>query len=343
MTVSNTSILSEEILILIMSHVGPLSQLQECRLVCKAWCNPGLINMLGQEITLRSELGIFRLYDILVKDPSKGFLVKHLVFDTEDSCSFVLKELLYLILTPNMETIKGEINNEDFYNEFNKVMQRWPNKFEKLHQMTSCDEVTVPYFQALMHFKDTLQAMVFNIGEYSEGVAYECAKNLSQFIRLTSLKMEGWYQRLWNMEEVLKYCPYIEELSLNIHEESGNVLEPPAMKDWAESAVEQQYNLKTLSIQTNCPADYMQYLVYKYPNIDSIRIDIELDDDFIEINMDRIIHLIRDIPNKQITFTVGTGLSFREIIQDLQAYSYHVVIDKVHVNGDIRLVLATMA
>ncbi|KAK4519531.1 uncharacterized protein ATC70_009767 [Mucor velutinosus] len=338
----NASLLSEEILILIISHVGSLSQLQECRLVCKAWCNPGLINMLGQEITLRSELGIFRLYDLLVREPSRGHLVKHLVFNTGDSCSFVLKELLSLILTPTIETIKGDVSNEDFYIEFNKVMERWPNKFEKLRQMTSCYEVTFPYFDSLLHFKDTLQTMVFNIGEYSEETAYICAKNLTQFLHLRSFKMEGWYQRLWDMEEVLKYCPYIEELSLNVHVESSNVLEPPAVKDWTESAVEQQYNLKRLSIQTNCPADYMQYLFYKYPNIDSIKIDIELDDEFIDINMYRIAHLIRDIPNKQIVFTVGTGLDFREIVQSLQAYRYNVMVESAHVNGDFRLVLSPM-
>ncbi|CAO3618909.1 unnamed protein product [Mucor fragilis] len=296
--------------------------------------------MLGQEITLRSEVGIFRLYDLLVRDTSRGYLVKHLVFDTGDRCSVVLKELLYLILTPNIETIRGEFSNDEFYVELNKVMKRWPNKFEKLLEMTSCNEVTVPYFDALLHFKNTLRKMVFNIGEYSEETAYNCAKHLSQFIRLTSLNMEGWYQHLWDLEEVLKHCPYIEELLLNIHDESGNVLKPPAVKDWTESSVERQYNLKRLSIQTNCPADYMQYLFYKYPNIESAKIDIELDDEFIEINMYRITHLIKNIPNKQISFTVGTGLDFREIVHSLQAYGYNTLIDKVQVNGDIRLVLA---
>lgn len=298
--------------------------------------------MLGQDITLRSEVGIFRLYDLLVRDTSRGYLIKHVVFDTADRCSVVLKELLYLILTPNIETIRGEVNNDEFYSEFNKVMKRWPNRFEKLIEMTSRNEVTVPYFDALSHFKNTLQKMVFNIGEYSEKIAYDCAKNLSQFIHLTSLSLEGWYQRLWDLEEVLKYCPYIEELLLNIHEESGNVLEPPAVRDWTESTVERQYNLKSLSIQGDSPADYMQYLLYKYTNIESIKVDIELDDEFIEINMYRITRLIRDIPNKQIIFTVGTGLDFREIVQSLQEHGYNTLVDKVQVNGDIRLVLAPM-
>ncbi|KAF1804448.1 hypothetical protein V8B55DRAFT_1357487 [Mucor lusitanicus] len=339
---SKTYLLSDEILILIMSHVGSLSQLRECRLVCKAWRNPGLISMLGQEITLRSELGIFRLYDLLMRDPSRGYLVKHLVFNTGEECSVVLKELLYLILTPNIETIKGDVSNDDFYIEFNKVMKRWPNKFEKFQLMTSCSEVTLPYFEALCHFKNSLQAMVFNIGEYSEDIAYRCAKDLSQFLCLTSLKMEGWYQRLWSMEEVLKYCPYLQELSLNIHEESGNVLESLVVEDWAKSTVEPQYNLKTLSIQTSCHADYLQYLFFKYPNIESIDIDIELDDDYIDINMHRITQLIKRVSHKHIVFTVGTGLDFREIVQDLQAYNYTVMIDKVLMNGDFRLNLTPM-
>ncbi|KAL9546155.1 hypothetical protein MBANPS3_006801 [Mucor bainieri] len=323
---NNASLLSEKILILVMSYVDSLSQLKQCRLVCKAWSNPGLSSMLGQEITLQSELRIFWLYNLLVRDPSRGYLVKHLVFKTGDECSVVLKELLYLILTPNIETIKGEISNDDFYTEFNKAMQRWPNKFEKVQQMTSCSEITLPYFKALLHFKDTLQAMVFNIGEYSEEVAYSCAKDLAQFTCLTSLKMEGWYQRLWSMENVLNY----------------NVLESAVVKDWTESTVECQYNLRKLSIQTSCPADYLEYLFFKYPGIDSINIDIELDNEYIENNMYRIAPLIQNVPHKQIIFTIGTGLDFREMVQDLQAYGYNIVIDKVHVNGDFRLHLTPM-
>ncbi|KAL9546866.1 hypothetical protein MBANPS3_006464 [Mucor bainieri] len=318
MSMPNASLTSEKILTLIMSYIGSLSQLKECRLVCKAWCNPGLINMLGQNITLRSELGIFRL----------------------DACSFILKELLHLILTPNIESIKGEISNNGFYIEFNRAMKRWPNQFEKMTEMTSCYEVTTPYFEALSHFKNTLQKMVFNIGKYNEHVAYDCAKHLSEFHHLTSLSVEGWYQRLWSMEDVLKYCPYIEELSLNIHEESRNVLDRKAVRDWATSTVEQQCRLKKLVIKTDCPADYMEYLFYKYPSIESISIDIELDDEYIEVNMYRIANLIRNVPSKHIVFTVGTGLDVREILQSLQAYSYHAVVDKVHVNGDLRLILA---
>lgn len=76
MTVSKTLLLSEEVLILIMSHVGSLSQLKVCRLVCEAWWNPGLINMLSQEIILQSEIGLFRLFHLLMADPSRGYLIK---------------------------------------------------------------------------------------------------------------------------------------------------------------------------------------------------------------------------------------------------------------------------
>lgn len=185
--------------------------------------------------------------------------------------------------------------------------------------------------------------MVFNIGEYSEEVAYRCAKDLSQFVCLTSLKMEGWYEHLSSLEEILKYCPHLQELSLNIHEESDDVLEPPAVMDWATSTIEErQYNLKNLSIQSSCPADYLEYLFYKYPNIESISIDIELDGDYIEINMDRIMRLIKDVPRKHISFTVAAELDFREIVQGLKAYSYSILIDNVLENGDFQLILAPM-
>lgn len=169
-------LLLEEILILVMPHVGSLSQLKVCRLVCKAWCNPGLINMLGQEIILPSEKGLFRLFHLLMIDPPKGYLIKHINFNNGGDCSLILKELLYLVLTPSIETIKGDVNNEEFYIEFNRAMKRWLERFEKLRTMTTCSEITVPYFEALLHFKNTLQEMTFNIGDYSERIAYDCTE-----------------------------------------------------------------------------------------------------------------------------------------------------------------------
>ena len=86
--------------------------------------------------------------------------------------------------------------------------------------------------------------------------------------------------------------------------------------DWATSTIEEpQYNkLKNFPIQSSCPADYWEYFFYKYSNIESFSIDTELDDDYIKINMDCVMRLIKDVAHKHISFTFGAELDFREIV-----------------------------
>ncbi|EPB85797.1 hypothetical protein HMPREF1544_07379 [Mucor circinelloides 1006PhL] len=128
--------------------------------------------------------------------------------------------------------------------------------------MTTCSEITAPYFEALLHFKNTLQEMTLNI---EIGLVQD------------------------------------ERMSLSIYGEFEDVLRPSAVRDWTDSS-------------KSCPADYLQYLFYKYSSIETIEVDAELDDEFIEINMNRISSVIKYVPNnKQIVFTVVADLDLREI------------------------------
>lgn len=221
-------------------------------------------------------------------------------------------------------------------------MKSWPERFEKLRTMTTCGEITVPYFEALLHFKNTLQEMTFNIGNYSKTIAYNCAEKLSHFKKLASFKMKGWWEHLQDVERVLKYCHCIQEQSLSIYGEFEDVLEPSAVRDWTDSSVEKQDHFETLCIQNSCPANYLRYLFYKYPNIETIEVDAELGDEFTEVNMNRIASLIKDVPNRQIVFTVVVDLDLRETVQSLQAYGYDVMFDRRHGNQGFGLLLAPM-
>lgn len=88
----------------------------------------------------------------------------------------------------------------------------------------------------------------------------------------------------------------------------------------------------------------MQYLFYKYPNVETIEVDVELDDEFIEVDMNRVASLIKDVPNnnKQIVFTVVADLDLREAVQSLQAYGYDVMFDRIQGNQGFRLLLIPM-
>ncbi|CEP08190.1 hypothetical protein [Parasitella parasitica] len=331
--------LPEEILRMTFGFVDTLSQLKECRLVCRAWCNPAEVRMLRQEINIMSENAIFRLYDVLVRNPGKGYLIKHLNFDKCGSFSPVLRELLYLALTPNIETLSGHVNSIEFYTVVNEIVTRSPLKFDRVKTMTSFQYVTIPYFEVLLHFKNNLETMVFNVDDDDHKTSFECAKRLVEFKKLTMFSMEGCFSQLWDIDKVLKYCPNLQNLTIKFHQDDDSLVDQENVKLWTESTVDKQYNLKTLTVNGHCPADYLEYLFYKYPNIEKIVIDAEVDDEYLDVHFARVKALIEKLHWKQIMFTVPPHVDFRDLIRNLMNSNYSVIIDNINDNDDIRIKL----
>ncbi|KAF1801645.1 hypothetical protein V8B55DRAFT_1560343 [Mucor lusitanicus] len=345
MPLLNAPMLPETMLTLIMSYIHLLSQLKECRLVCKAWTNPGLINMLGQEIVLRSDSGTLRLYDILLREPSRAHLIKHLKIEAEISDSFILKQLLRLALTPNIETIRGDHIHDEFFIEFNMIVATWPQGFRKLRALPNPNMITAAYFTAVWYVRNSLKRLLINIdGSQRDAYFYICIAMFSQFKNLASLSliMDGMTDLRTLEMVVLRTCPSIVELTWHFGVIASDVVQPPDIKNWIKLSVEKQEYLEILQIQDHCPTHYLQYFLHKYPNTKKINISSTVScNGQTMTDLKRIIGLIENGPSKKIVVFVDPRQDFRAIMKCLlleySKYKIDPRYNKVHDRMELAL------
>ncbi|CEP11669.1 hypothetical protein [Parasitella parasitica] len=308
--------LPEEILLMVLGCVDELSQLAKCRIVCKAWCNPTEKLMLGREIMLENEIAIFRLYDVLVRNPAKAYLIKHLRFSIiEPQLSIVLIELLYLAITPNIETLSGLVEPyEPFALTIMDAVRKSSMKLDKLTSMTYPLVIRPIYYSTLCFFKETLQIVMFTQPELPiDQDFWNFVNVLDSFRNLTSLNLKGRFETVEDINTVLDKCLYLQELTLEAFDQPI-VTTREDITAWSESTVKKQHHLKMLNIKKDLTPDLAEYLLYKYTKIQHIRIDIEFQEDFFDNFFDRIVAAIHQVPKRDLYLGISRDLDFRNLV-----------------------------
>lgn len=128
--------LSDELLINIFSSIDRISQVAECRLVCRHWNGLAEKAMLGHDIALSSDGGLLRLYTVLIKHPKKATLIKHLHFKSKIEFTVLLKEFLGIAVTHNIESLTGDLYEKQFFDTLIDIVKTSPIKFDKLKTLT---------------------------------------------------------------------------------------------------------------------------------------------------------------------------------------------------------------
>ncbi|CAO3619922.1 unnamed protein product [Mucor fragilis] len=135
-----------------------------------------------------------------------------------------------------------------------------------------------------------------------------------------------------------EYCPSLQELSLDIGDKTEGVLKQSITDAWRQgSSVEKQHYLKKLRIHTRCPADYLEYLFYKYASIESLKMSIGVDKVFIEFHMQRVSYLISKGAKKDILFTYQKGTDGEKIISMLTVWNKEAALYQDDASEDCRI------
>ena len=101
-----------------ISFIDTSKQLGECRLVCKRWDPLAEKAMFGQKINIPHHEAAWAFYDHLMKDPSKGKLVKHLnIGDIYPTTVQLRRRLLQLTFSSNIEILEGESCPPEFFED----------------------------------------------------------------------------------------------------------------------------------------------------------------------------------------------------------------------------------
>lgn len=304
----------------ILDHIDSVKQLVQCRLVNKTFSDIVERIILKKQITIKTAFKAIQLYEYLKNKRSRCSQITHLDINVsfyDDSSPFI--NLLRLAFTPSMEVLGGLSNSSAIFVALCDISNSSTTKFDKVKMIPSCKrDYDNNYNNALLQFKKTLESMCLT---YYNSINWKFVCRLKEFKILNSLYLELVIQNVETLENILKECTQIKELTIHlvfridtISKERLNTL---------LKASNQITTLKKLTIKGVCRPDLVEYLAHKYPNIDYILIDTVNRDppwdtythrislDF--HNIDRITNLLGHIPSYELNFRLKRGFTLKTI------------------------------
>ncbi|CAO0801107.1 unnamed protein product [Mucor circinelloides] len=337
-TVLMVNILSlpKELFSRIFEHIDSNVQLAQCRLVCSEWNSPANTAMFSNTIVFKTKSKALALYAQLFIDPSKGKLIRHIYFDKDFDCFWMVKAIFDVAHSLNLESLKGESLTTECCNTLLDIIKASPTAFNKVKVM--------PRYKDAINkaFSDVLRACRYTLSEididnkkiYLNNTIKEFAPTFNTFDNLKTLNYSGSFKQISEIELLLKGCIHLEKMTLgNLID--GEAMEKQNLKVWMETEVNQVESLKELTINHQCRCDVMEYLTYKYPNLKNINIlvnhsDLMYADNMAEFkgNMDRILQSIESIPSKVMTFWLPLNENHYQIIDYFIKKGYHFNVEK---------------
>ncbi|KAI8647573.1 hypothetical protein BD408DRAFT_479038 [Parasitella parasitica] len=309
-----------EVIEIILSFVDTAEELGKLSLVCKNWKPIAMNIMHTKMISVKSELGALKLYEHLSQYPEKIAAITHLDFhfDSED-LPVIIEQILRLALTPNIYKLTGAVKSDKFFTTLFKIMDDKLLEFDNL--------VILPYFTGknnaillaqVLRFKDKHEslALVVNERKTRSELFRQLLSQLDKFKKLNYLKLTGFACGLEDTEFVLrrtfrlKGTLEIQNFEFN-QDNAMTSMTTEQVEFWATQNVRKLGILKTLIIETDCRPEYIEYLLYKYPKVEHIKIRGKLlcpHLDKISINkaLQRIVEAVKNVPCKQIDLVIPT-------------------------------------
>ncbi|KAK4514272.1 Maintenance of ploidy protein mob2 [Mucor velutinosus] len=270
--------------------------------------------MLGRRISIWRIETAWAFYGYIAQSPSKGRLVKHLDIGKLDIGTHELnKRLLRLIFTPNLEILRGQNCQSDYYDEMTRIAKESPTTFRKLNVIPHPLSFTKSYRDSAMLFKDTLQdAFVLDLDMLHTGD--NDVKYLKQFKRLTSFAFYfSSIVCLKYIDVLLDTLPQVKKIKLHITAEAD---------DWAMQRgieflehIPKNHVLKRLKITTTSAA-IMCVLMSKFVSLESLELDLEVENDELEIPY-AVMLVAKPVPCFNYSFIVlKDGLMRKKEIED---------------------------
>ncbi|GAN01809.1 hypothetical protein MAM1_0012c01244 [Mucor ambiguus] len=330
------ALLPEELLSRIFGYIDSNVQLAQCRLVCSKWSYPANTAMFSNTIVFTTKEKLMALHAQLFNDPSRGKLIRHIYFRKDFDTFWMVKTVFNAAPLLNLETFEGEPSTTEFYNTMLDIIKDSPTTFNKLESLPEYkDTVTQAYCDVLRACRHTLSVIKFNNINYSlDGTMMEFALELCTFDRLENLTHWGFFQQISDIELLLRGCIHVKKVNLGARID-GDPIEKQQLEMWMHANVKQVESLTQLDIRCQCRCDVMEYLAYKYPNIQCINIYLYYYDcifannmEKFKRNMDRILQAIKGIPNKEMTFWLPKNVNFFETAEFFTQKGYQFTVKR---------------
>ncbi|CAO3621381.1 unnamed protein product [Mucor fragilis] len=333
---ANISSLPEELLRRVFGYINSSIQLAQCRLVCKKWNPHADTSMFSNTIVLRCREKALLLHALLFAVPAKGKLIRNIYFDEKFDTLWVIKAIFNAISIPNLESLMGTALTPEFCDLLLEITARSPGTFKKLKSLPKYQQdVDQKYLDVLLAFKETLEEIdIDNESKHLNDALMKLVPHPNSFSNLNSLKFAAKFHQLSDVESILNGCMNLKTLELgNLWE--GRPMDKTALDAWMVQNVTQVESLEQLVIKHQCRCDVIEYLVYKYPNIQSLNISLNhpgymyaTNMPQFKTNMDRIFRAIEDIPYKKFSFWLPSNANFLQIVDYFTNKDFSFIINK---------------
>ncbi|CAO0796410.1 unnamed protein product [Mucor circinelloides] len=269
------STIPQELYLRIIQFIDEPKQIKECRLVCKDWNHPDLKYMQQLScVVINSKNSVSLFYEFMKKHPTKGRFVRQIILGDVIDWNRTFLNLMDLVFTPHLEIFKGTLTyNEDyFYYKISSIIKSSPNKTWSLKLILQNQHFSYLYFKTLLLLKDTLEDITLNFYNYNHDPPLDkgrIAKHMNQFKRLKKLSLMGSFT-IKELGDILQACSRLEELYLEaisldfFHFDRHST-------DYAD--LKRMTSLKTLKVGESAPVSVIKYLLYMYPNVETVEID----------------------------------------------------------------------
>ncbi|KAL9550240.1 hypothetical protein MBANPS3_004825 [Mucor bainieri] len=339
------SSLPEELLLKIFKCINSNQQLAHCRLVCAQWSRSADKAMFSNTLVLKSPEKALALYVQLYNNPPKGKLVQHVYIDASFDVFSILKSMLIEAFLPNIKAFSGETTNPGFYSMLLDVVRKSPTALKNLTTLPKYNlDVDQTYHDVLLAIKDTLSEIdINNERKYMSSFMTDLASHFSSFINLKTLKLCAVFLQLSDLDLLLEGCIHLTALDLDIVMEGISSMVEADLDAWVASGdITQMRNVQQLTIRHECRAYVIEYLVYKCPNVNHIKVDSDYqvrttaisseihiswnNVDMTRNRMDRIFQAIKGIPLKEVKYWVAGNADLLETTDYISQKGYQLLV-----------------
>ncbi|KAL9542905.1 hypothetical protein MBANPS3_008378 [Mucor bainieri] len=252
-----SKIIPLEIWIHALEYLQNLSDLCQCRLVCKSW------DYIAESALLSKELHVDGIQKVSqIGDEPEVELLLRAAFTT--TTKFLTVEEKEEEATMDKTLYKSP---EFFATLVDMVKNAPPHSCFNLQRMPYCigydSVINQNYAKSAYAFRSTLQNLKASFdSSYMKSIFNE----LEVFQQLQCLELNGdTFATLADLESVLRHCNTLKKLSLYIRNMDIPHQTAAAIKTWTKAHVQQVGSLTDLETDAYNPG-VIQYLIHKYPN-----------------------------------------------------------------------------
>ncbi|KAL9551195.1 hypothetical protein MBANPS3_004371 [Mucor bainieri] len=262
-----------EIYLNILHYTKSCSQLAQWRLVCKTLDPYAEKIMFSQRLCFTSITQMKKFYQHLIQKPSLAQCIPALHLGSlfkQDADTLFLKSFLQLTITPKMTSITGKFNPAAMAT-LSSTVQKGNAGIGAITRLPTEYNYSEGYIETFRSYSRQYVFMLIKLGYCTKsldveinpesGLLFLLAKSLPKFPKLAHFKVtfNKCYEYAEDLERLLGQCQHLKTLEFK-QSRYANVGGFIAKEEWREWLVESP--------------DVMEYLVYKYPNMEHLELDV---------------------------------------------------------------------